>query len=89
MKIEQIKVYQVDVPLIEDVYAWAGQRSVSAFDCSVVEILTDSGITGYGEVSNLKVLIVNKDIYIDSFRKIYLQRFAINCMLMTRAKRVN
>ncbi|ELT87567.1 hypothetical protein CAPTEDRAFT_228474 [Capitella teleta] len=53
MEIKEIRVYQVDVPLIESSYAWAGQRSVSVFDSSVVEIVTNAGIIGYGEVCPL------------------------------------
>ncbi len=50
MKIEAIRVYQVDLPLIEGRYTWAGGKHfVETFDSTIVEILTDEGIAGYGE----------------------------------------
>ena len=53
MKITGIRIYQVDLPLHEGSYQWSGGKSVSVFDSSVVEILTDSSLTGYGEVCPL------------------------------------
>ncbi len=53
MVITQIKVYQVDLPLHEGSYKWSGGNSVEVFDSTVVEILTDAGITGYGEICPL------------------------------------
>ena len=50
MKIEAIRVYQVDLPLIEGRYTWAGGKHfVETFDSTIVEILTDEGTAGYGE----------------------------------------
>jgi L-alanine-DL-glutamate epimerase-like enolase superfamily enzyme len=50
MKIEAIRVYQVDLPLIEGRYTWAGGKHfVETFDSTIVEILTDEGVAGYGE----------------------------------------
>ena len=48
MKITGIKVYQVDLPLHEGSYKWSGGKSVDVFDCTVVRIETDSGLTGFG-----------------------------------------
>ncbi|MEM9047839.1 MAG: cis-3-hydroxy-L-proline dehydratase [Pseudomonadota bacterium] len=53
MKIAAIRVYQIDLPLKEGRYAWADGKFVDVFDSTVVEILTDSGETGLGEVCPL------------------------------------
>ena len=53
MKIERILVYQVDLPLHEGNYKWSGGKSVDVFDSTVVQIDTDQGVTGYGEVCPL------------------------------------
>ncbi|MGB7328909.1 MAG: cis-3-hydroxy-L-proline dehydratase [Rubripirellula sp.] len=53
MKISRINVYQVDLPLHEGKYSWSEGKSVGVFDSSVVEIQTDAGVTGYGEVCPL------------------------------------
>ncbi len=53
MKIERISVYQVDLPLHEGSYHWSGGKSVAVFDSTVVEIETDSGIAGSGEICPL------------------------------------
>ena len=50
MKIEGIKAYQVDLPVAGGRFTLAKQRSATTLDCTVVEITTDSGFTGYGEV---------------------------------------
>ncbi len=50
MKIEKVNVYQADLPVNEGAYNFADGKSVSVFDATVVEIITDSGIKGYGEV---------------------------------------
>lgn len=49
MRINRIKVYQVDLPLHEGSYNWSGGKSVSVFDSTVVRIETDAGLVGYGE----------------------------------------
>jgi L-alanine-DL-glutamate epimerase-like enolase superfamily enzyme len=51
--ITRIAVYQVDLPLLEDRYAWSGGKSVSVFDSTVVRVETDEGLTGWGEVCPL------------------------------------
>jgi cis-L-3-hydroxyproline dehydratase len=53
MKITRIRAFLVDLPLHEGSYQWAGGKSVSVFDSTVVEVQTDAGITGYGEVCPL------------------------------------
>src|SRR3982751_3046959 len=53
MKIRRIAAYRVDLPLHEGSYKWSGGKSVNVFDSTVVEIETDQGITGYGEVCPL------------------------------------
>lgn len=50
MKITTIRVYQVDLPLIEGRYTWAGGKHfVETFDATIVELITDDGLAGYGE----------------------------------------
>ena len=53
MKITRIAAYQVDLPLHEGSYKWSGGKSVEVFDSTIVEVETDSGLTGYGEVCPL------------------------------------
>jgi cis-L-3-hydroxyproline dehydratase len=53
MRIIGINVYRVDLPLHEGSYKWSGGRSVEVFDTTVVELETDAGINGYGEVCPL------------------------------------
>ncbi len=53
LKITAIKLYQADLPLHEGNYNWSGGKSVSVFDSTVVEIETDAGTTGIGEVCPL------------------------------------
>ena len=53
MKITGINVYQIDLPLHEGSYQWSGGKSVSVFDSTVVEILTDTEHSGWGEVCPL------------------------------------
>ena len=44
MKIAAIRINQVNLPLKEGSYSWLTQ-SFSAFDCTVVAIETEEGIT--------------------------------------------
>ncbi len=53
MQITGIRCYRVDLPLKEGSYKWSGGKSVNVFDSTVVEVLTDAGITGWGEVCPL------------------------------------
>ena len=52
-KITEIKMYQVDLPLKEGRYSWADGKYVEVFDSTIVEIETDDGICGIGEVCPL------------------------------------
>ncbi len=53
MRITQIRAYRVELPLHEGAYKWSGGNAVQVFDSTIVEILTDAGISGYGEVCPL------------------------------------
>jgi L-alanine-DL-glutamate epimerase-like enolase superfamily enzyme len=53
MKIVRISAYRVELPLYEGSYKWSGGKSVSVFDSTIVEVETDSGLIGYGEVCPL------------------------------------
>jgi L-alanine-DL-glutamate epimerase-like enolase superfamily enzyme len=53
MKIAAVRVFRVDLPLREGRYAWADGRFVDVFDSTIVEILTDDGRSGVGEVCPL------------------------------------
>jgi len=53
MVITQVKCYRVELPLHEGSYKWSGGNSVEVFDSTVVEVRTDGGVTGYGEICPL------------------------------------
>ena len=53
MQIREIRVYQIDLPLAEGRYSWADGKYVEVFDSTVVEIVTDTDLCGYGEVCPL------------------------------------
>ena len=53
MKIKNIKVYKIDIPLKEGSYKWAHNNHVEKFDTSIVVIETDNNILGLGEVCTL------------------------------------
>jgi L-alanine-DL-glutamate epimerase-like enolase superfamily enzyme len=53
LKIKRIRAFRVELPLLEGSYKWSGGKSVSVFDSTIVEIETDTDITGYGEVCPL------------------------------------
>ncbi len=53
MKITSIRAYRVNLPLHEGSYQWSGGKSVNVFDSTVVEVATDAGVTGWGEVCPL------------------------------------
>jgi L-alanine-DL-glutamate epimerase-like enolase superfamily enzyme len=53
MKIVRIRAYRVELPLHEGSYKWSGGKSVTVFDSTVVEVETDAGVTGFGEVCPL------------------------------------
>ena len=53
MRIQSIRAYQVDLPLHEGSYKWSGGNAVSVFDSTVVEVTTDTGLSGWVEVCPL------------------------------------
>ena len=53
MRIHEIRVYRVELPLHEGSYKWSGENIVQVFDSTVVAIETDTGITGHGETCPL------------------------------------
>ena len=53
MKISVIRVYQVDLPLVEGRYSWSEGKFVEVFDSTIVEMITDDGQSGFGEVCPL------------------------------------
>ena len=53
MKISRVSAYQVDLPLHEGDYKWSGGKSVTTFDSTVVQVETDTGLVGHGEVCPL------------------------------------
>jgi L-alanine-DL-glutamate epimerase-like enolase superfamily enzyme len=53
MHIDRISAYRVELPLVEGSYRWSGGKSVSVFDSTIIEVETDSGLKGYGEVCPL------------------------------------
>ncbi len=53
MKITAIRAYQIDLPVKEGSYKWSGGKSVDVFDSTVVEVETDAGLKGYGEICTL------------------------------------
>ena len=53
MKIKHILAYQVDLPLHEGAYRWSGGKSVEVFDSTIVQIETDNGLLGFGEICPL------------------------------------
>lgn len=53
MKIQRIRAYRAELPLHEGSYKWSGGKAVDVFDTTVVEIETNAGVVGYGEVCPL------------------------------------
>src|SRR4051812_29795850 len=53
MQIRRIAAYRVELPLHEGSYKWSGGKAVTVFDSTVVQVDTDAGVTGYGEVCPL------------------------------------
>ncbi|MCP4390804.1 MAG: mandelate racemase, partial [Gammaproteobacteria bacterium] len=48
MKITEIRVFQVPLPVVNGPYTYSG-GALYEVDSTVVEIITDSGLRGYGE----------------------------------------
>ena len=46
-------MFSVDLPLCEGRYSWSEGKSVDVFDTTVIQIDTDSGLQGFGEVCPL------------------------------------
>jgi len=53
VKIIRIRAYRVALPLHEGSYKWSGGKAVDVFDSTLVEVETDAGLTGWGEVCPL------------------------------------
>jgi len=53
MRITEVSVYRVELPLHEGSYNWSGGNRVAVFDTTIVAVKTDAGITGYGEICPL------------------------------------
>src|SRR4051794_23701735 len=53
MKIQRISAYRVELPLSEGSYKWSGGKAVTVFDSTVVQVETDEGVVGHGEVCPL------------------------------------
>lgn len=53
LRITGIQAFQIDLPLHEGSYQWANSKSVQVFDCTVVKVMTNSEIVGYGEQTPL------------------------------------
>jgi L-alanine-DL-glutamate epimerase-like enolase superfamily enzyme len=53
MKIAAIRVFRVELPLVEGRYSWSEGKYVEVFDSTVVELITDDGLSGFGEVCPL------------------------------------
>jgi len=53
VQITNIRAYKVELPLHEGSYKWSGGKSVSVFDSTIVEVRTDAGVSGWGEVCPL------------------------------------
>ena len=53
MEIRRIAAYRVDLPLHEGSYNWSGGKLVSVFDSTIVQVETDDGTVGHGEVCPL------------------------------------
>src|SRR5262245_2081639 len=53
MKIRRLAAYRVELPLHEGSYKWSGGKAVTVFDSTVVQVETDTGLVGWGEVCPL------------------------------------
>ncbi len=49
MKIKRIELYQIDLPYSGGVYHLSGGREYRSFDASIVKIIADNGLEGWGE----------------------------------------
>lgn len=53
MRITRLRAYRAELPLHDGSYKWSGGNAVTIFDSTIVEVETDSGLKGYGEVCPL------------------------------------
>lgn len=53
MRIREIRVHAVELPLLDGRYAWSDGRGVDRLDSTVVAVATDDGLVGHGEVCPL------------------------------------
>ena len=53
VRITRIRAYRVALPLHEGSYKWSGGKAVDVFDSTIVEVETDAGLAGWGEVCPL------------------------------------
>ena len=53
VRLARIRAYRVELPLHEGSYKWSGGKAVSVFDSTLVEVVTDAGLSGWGEVCPL------------------------------------
>lgn len=49
MRIKRIELYQIDLPYSGGVYHLSGGREYRSFDASIVKIIADNGLEGWGE----------------------------------------
>lgn len=49
MKITRIEVFQVEYTLVERLYAWSRGQAVQTMQSTVVKVMTDEGLVGWGE----------------------------------------
>ena len=52
MKIREFKIFKVNIPMKEGHYSWSNQ-SFRSFDSTILEIITDEDISGFGEICPL------------------------------------
>ena len=52
MKIKEFKIFKVNIPMKEGHYSWSNQ-SFRSFDSTILEIITDESISGFGEICPL------------------------------------
>ena len=50
MRISEIHVFQKDLPIMGGPYTWSG-NVLHAVDSTIVKLVTDSGVVGWGEVA--------------------------------------
>ncbi len=53
MRISEIRVFRVELPVGEGAYSWSNDNSVAVFDSTVAEIATEAGVKGVGEICPL------------------------------------